>query len=55
MRIVREIYINELYKETRVSILKCKVIPSQHINSKPYDVWAVVQKNKPNEPVGYIH
>ena len=35
--------------------MKCKLIPSQCINSKPYDVWAVVQKNKPNEPGGYIH
>ena len=52
---VREIYINELNKETSVCILKCKVIPSQYINSKPYDVWAVVQKNKPNEPGGYIN
>ena len=52
---VREIYINELNKEIPASILKCKVIPSQRINSKPYDVWAVVQKNKPNEPGGYIH
>ena len=52
---VMKIYINELNKETPVCILKCKVIPSQRINSKPYDVWAVVQKNKPNEPGGYIH
>ena len=41
---VREIYINELNKETPVCILKCKVIPSQRISSKPYDVWVVVQK-----------
>ena len=51
---VRVIYINELNKKTPVCILKCKVIPSQHINIKSY-VWAVVQKNKPNEPGGYIH
>ena len=52
---VREIYINELNKETPVWILKSKVILSRCINSKPYDVWAVFQKNKPNEPGGYIH
>ena len=52
---VREIYINELNKETPGCILKCKVIPSERRNSKPFDVWAVVQKNKPNEPGGYIH
>ena len=52
---VREIYINKLNKETPVCILKCKVIPSQRTNSKPYDVWTVVQKKKPNEPGGYIH
>ena len=52
---VREIYINELNKETTACILKCQVIPSQRVNSKPYDVWPVVQKNKPNEPGGYIH
>ena len=34
--------------------MKCKVIPSQRINSKPY-IWAVVQKNKLNEPNGYIY
>ena len=33
---VREIYINKLNKETPVCILKCKVIPSQCINSKPW-------------------
>ena len=27
----------------------------QRINSKACDVWAVAQKNKPNEPGGYIH
>ena len=52
---VREIYINELNKEVLFCMLKCKFIPSQRINSKPYDIWAVVQKNKPNEPGGYIH
>ena len=51
---IREIYINELNEETLVCILKYKVIPSQRINSKPYDVWAVVQKNKPNVPGGCI-
>ena len=55
MRVVKEFYINKLNKETPICILKCKVIPSQHINSKPYAVWAVVQKNKPNESGGYIH
>ena len=34
--------------------MKCKVIPSQCINNKPYDAW-VVHKNKPNQPGGYIH
>ena len=55
MRVYQGNFINELNKEIPVSILKCKIIPSQCINSKPYDVWAVVQKNKPNEPGGYIH
>ena len=36
---VREIYVNELNQEIPVCILKCKVIPSQRIDSKPYDVW----------------
>ena len=55
MRVCQEIYITESNKDTRVCILKYKVIPSKHINSKPYDVWPVVQKNKPNEPGDYIH
>ena len=49
---VREIYIDELNKNTPVCILKCKVIPCQLINSKSHDVWAVVQKNKPYVPGG---
>ena len=52
---VREIYITESNKDTPVCILKCKIIPSQHINSNSYDVWPVVQENKPNEPGDYIH
>ena len=35
--------------------MKRKVIPSQRINSRPYDVWTVAQKKKPREPGGYIH
>ena len=53
--VVREIYVNELSKETPVCVLKYKVIPSQHINSKPYDVWGVVNKSKPNGLGGYTH
>ena len=35
--------------------MKCKVIHSHCINSKPYDIWVVVQKNESNESSGYIH
>ena len=52
-KFVREF--NKLNKETPVCIFKCKVVPSQHINSKPCHVCAVFQKNKPNEAGGYIH
>ena len=55
MRVCQGNSYNEFNKETPVCILKCKVIPSQRINSKPYDVWAVVLKNKPNEPGDCIH
>ena len=41
---VRIIHINELNKETTVCILKCRIIPSKHLSSKPYDVWAVARK-----------
>ena len=50
---IRKIYINEFNKKTPIYILKFKVIPSQRRNSKPY-ILAVVYRNKPNEPSGYI-
>ena len=52
--LVREIDINELNKEISIYILKCKVIPSQRIISKPY-IWLIGYKNKPNKPGGYIN
>ena len=52
---VREIFFNEIKEESPVCLLKCKVVPSQRVNSKPYDVWAVVEKNKPHDAGGYIH
>ena len=35
-------------------MLKCKVTPSQRVSSKPYDVWAIVEKDANDHPGGKI-
>ena len=48
---VKEVYYHDISASSKVCILKCKVTPSQRISSKPYDVWAFVEKNT-NEKAG---
>ena len=40
---MREIFLNDI--SSQYCILKCKVIPSQRVTQKPYDVWALVEKD----------
>ena len=46
---VREIFFNHISEDSPYCILKCKVVPSQRVNNKPYDVWAVEKKDKIQE------
>ena len=50
---VREIFFSDI-TNSEMCILKCKVIPSQRINNKPYDVWAIVRKDVSDKPGGEI-
>ena len=49
---VREIFLNDI--NSQYYILKCKVIPSQRVTQKPYDVWALVEKDTSETPGGEI-
>ena len=50
---VREIIYFDL-ANTDLCILKSKVVPCQRVNNKPYDVWAILQKNTVDKPGGDI-
>ena len=49
---VRKVLYSEVSDE--LCILKCKVIPSHSMNNKPYDVWAVLRRDKNEKPGGEI-
>jgi len=51
---VKEVFIHEIRPNSNKCILKAKCTPSQSINSKCYDVWAVVQKDSGEGPGGRI-
>lgn len=51
---VKEIFIHSISPMTKYCILKTKVTPSQRLSLKPYDVWAIVQKDFPDHPGGTI-
>ena len=52
---VREIYYHNISEKSKYCILKCRVVPSQKVSSKPYHVWAVFVKNVESDfPVGTI-
>ena len=50
---VREVFYFDL-NSTDLCILKCKVLPSQRLNNKPYDVWAIIRKDLTEKPGGEI-
>ena len=51
---VREVYYHPISSTSEFCIMKCKVVPSQRVNSKPYDVWAVITKDSKELPGGEI-
>ena len=42
---VREVLYHPISPISELCILKCKVVPSHRVNSKPHDVWAVITKD----------
>ena len=38
----------------QLCVLRCKVVPSHRVTSKPYDVWTILRKNTPEIPGGEI-
>ena len=51
---VKEVSIHDIRETSDKCILKTKVTPSQAINSKCYDVWAVIEKDQADRPGGKI-
>ena len=51
---VREIFYHSVDTLSPFCILKCRVVPSQRVNNKPYDVWAIILKDKGDTPSGTI-
>ena len=51
---VRDIHFHPISEHSELCILKCKVVPSQRVTSKPYDVWSIVVKDTKEEPGGEI-
>ena len=44
---VKEIYYHPVSTESKICFLKCLVTPSQRTSSKPYTVWASIEKFNP--------
>ena len=51
---VKEVFYHQINPATPFCILKCKVTPSQRVSSKPYDVWAIIEKDSNDRPGGTI-
>ena len=52
---VREIYYHVVSERSCQCILKCKILPSQQVSIKPYDVWAIIEKDQIDKPGGKIY
>ena len=52
---VREVFYHPISCTSEFCIMKCKVVPSHRVNSKPYDVWAVITKDSTEVPGGEIN
>ena len=42
---VREVLYHPTTAASKLCFLKCKVVPSHRVKSKPYDVWAFIEKD----------
>ena len=42
---VKEVFSYKISAPSKYCIVKCKVTPSQCVSAKPYDVWAVIEKD----------
>ena len=51
---ISEVFYNNISDESKYCYLKTKCLPSQRVSSKPYDVWALVQKDLKCEVGGAI-
>ena len=51
---VQEVFFHPISEKSGYCLIKCKCTPSQRVNSKPYDVWAILTKNKVDVPGGCI-
>lgn len=51
---VREVFIHDTSDTSDKCIIKTKVTPSQAINNKCYDVWAVLEKDCTDRPGGKV-
>ena len=51
---VKEIFYHKISDSSKFCILRCRVTPSQSIHSKPYYVWAIIEKDGVR-PGGHIH
>ena len=51
---VKEIFYNEPEPEKSYCILKTKVMASQKVNDKPYDVWEIIEKRTQKSPGGRV-
>ncbi|KAH3817459.1 hypothetical protein DPMN_118996 [Dreissena polymorpha] len=51
---VQEVFVHDIRPNSDKCVLKCKVTPSQSLNNKAYDAWAVVKKDGANGPGGEI-
>ena len=52
---VREIYYHLVSERSCQCILKCKIVPSQRVSIKPYDVWAIIEKDQIDKLGGKIY
>ena len=51
---VKEVFYHKISDNSPYYVLKCLVTPSQRISTKPYHVWAVIEKDTDKKPGGSI-
>ena len=51
---VKEIFINPISDLSKYCMMKTRCVPSQRVSSRPYDVWAIIQKDTEECPGGEV-